>query len=64
MRAAGFIILGVSLAVPGLLVVLWLVGFLLHIGGALIHLLLVCALILGFFGGIAGVVLLVIGKKK
>lgn len=31
--------------VAGVLVALWLIGFLLHVGGALIHILLVCAVV-------------------
>jgi uncharacterized protein DUF5670 len=36
------------------LVVLWLLGFSLHVGGSLIHLLIVCAVILLIFNLISG----------
>jgi hypothetical protein len=37
-----------------ILVVLWLVGFLMHLGGSLIHLLLVIALILFIYNLVTG----------
>jgi len=37
-----------------ILVVLWLVGFLMHLGGSLIHLLLVVALILFIYNLVTG----------
>ncbi len=33
------------LAIAGILIVLWLLGFIAHIGGALVHIVLVVALI-------------------
>ena len=38
-------LVGILWAVVIILVILWLLGFLLHVGGSLIHLLLVIALI-------------------
>ena len=37
-----------------ILVVLWLVGFLMHLGGSLIHLLLVIALVLFIYNLVTG----------
>lgn len=42
------------LIIVGVLVALWLLGFIVHIGGALIHLLLVIALILFIYNLIRG----------
>jgi hypothetical protein len=42
------------LLIAGILVVLWLVGFLAHIGGDLIHLILVVAAIVIIYNFIAG----------
>jgi hypothetical protein len=64
MKIAGFITLGVSVAGAALLFVIWLVGFVLHIGGNLIHLLLLLAILLGFIGGLAGIILVVLGRGK
>jgi len=47
-------IAGLLWAVVVILVVLWLVGFLLHFGGGLIHLLLVVALIALVYNLIVG----------
>ncbi len=38
----------------GLLVLFWVLGFFLHVGGGLIHLLLVIALIVGVFQLVTG----------
>ena len=40
--------------VISILVVLWLVGFLMHVGGSLIHLLLVIALVLFIYNLVTG----------
>jgi Family of unknown function (DUF5670) len=40
--------------VISILVVLWLVGFLMHLGGSLIHLLLVIALVLFIYNLVTG----------
>ncbi len=37
-----------------ILIVLWLVGFLMHLGGSLIHLLLVIALVLFIYNLVTG----------
>lgn len=42
------------LFVAGVLIVLWLIGFLAHIGGDLIHLILVVAAIVVIYNFIAG----------
>jgi hypothetical protein len=38
----------------GLLVLCWIVGFVAHVGGGLIHLLLVAAIVIALFNLIAG----------
>ncbi len=38
----------------GLLVLFWLIGFVAHVGGGLIHLLLVIAIVVAIFNLIAG----------
>jgi hypothetical protein len=63
MKKIGVLILCGSIAAAAVLVAIWLIGFLTHIGGALIHLLLVIAVSIGFIGSIVGIVLLVVGKK-
>ena len=63
MNRMGLLILGGSLSAAAFLVVIWLIGFVIHVGGALIHLLLVLALLLGFIGSIVGVLMLLVGKK-
>ncbi|MCR2823090.1 lmo0937 family membrane protein [Lederbergia panacisoli] len=40
--------------IVGILVVLWLLGFIAKIGGALIHILLIAALVLFIFNLVAG----------
>jgi hypothetical protein len=45
---------GILYGLVVLLVVFWLAGFLLHVGGGLIHLLLVIALVLFVFNLITG----------
>jgi len=64
MKIAGFVTLGVSVAGAALLFVIWLVGFNFRIGGNLIHLLLLLAILLGFIGGLAGIILVVLGRGK
>jgi len=41
------------LTIAGILIVLWLLGFLIHLGGGLIHLLLIIALIVLIYDMIA-----------
>ena len=64
MNKAGLLILGASFLAAAILVVVWLIGFVVHIGGALIHLLLVLAMAIGLFGAIVGIVVLIVGKKS
>ena len=64
MSKVGLIVLIGSLVAAALLFALWLVGFLAHVGGALIHLLLVLALPVGFIGGLIGMILIVVGKTR
>ncbi len=57
------ILLG-SFAVAALLTVIWFVGFLVNVAGNLIHLLLVLALLVGSIGGIVGLIVMLMGKKR
>ncbi len=63
MKIAGFITLGVSFAGAALLFVISLVLFLGHYGGGFLILLLL-AILLGFIGGLAGIILVVLGRGK
>ncbi len=45
---------GILYAIITILFVFWLIGFLMHIGGGLIHILLVAALILFVFNLVMG----------
>jgi hypothetical protein len=63
MRKTGLIILIGSLLGAVGLFLLWIVGFIFHVGGGLIHLLLILAPLLGFLGGITGLILVIVGKK-
>lgn len=63
MNKVGLLILVGSLAVAAFLLVVWLIGFLGHIGGGLIHLLLILALLVGGTGFIVGIVVMLVGKK-
>lgn len=63
MNKVGLLILVGSLAVAAFLLVVWLIGFLGHIGGGLIHLLLILALLVGGTGSIVGIVVMLVGKK-
>ena len=60
----GLIAIGISLGVAVLLLVIWIVGFVAHIGGALIHLLLMMAMIIGCIGTVAGLGLLIVNRGK
>ena len=46
--------MGLLRMIIGVLIVLWLLGFVLHIGGSLIHTLVVIALILFIFDFVGG----------
>lgn len=63
MRKTAFIVLGISAAVTLLSPIIWLVGLIGGIGGSLIHIFLILAL-LGLPGVIIGVVLLVISGRN
>ena len=63
MNKAGLVILVGSIAAAALLLVVWLIAFLAHLGGSLIHLLLVLALVVGVTGFIVGLVMMLAGKK-
>ena len=52
-----------SIAAAAFLLVLWIIGFLVNVGGGLIHLLLVLALIVGGTGFMVGIVVMLAGKK-
>lgn len=53
-----------SLAAGGLLLLLWLAGFVMHVGGALIHLLLLLAMLIGPAGLAVGVVLVLLAGRE
>jgi hypothetical protein len=48
----------------GLLIILWLTGFIFGIAGNLIHLSLVLAILIAPIGGIVGLVLLIIASTR
>jgi len=62
-KTAGIIVLVATLAVAGFLVLLWFVGLIGGIGGGLVHLLLVLAIMVAIFGGAGGVVLLIVSSR-
>ena len=59
-----YITIGASIVIAGFLLFIWLIGAVLGIGGGLIHLLLLLALLIGFVGIAVGVFLLLMGKKQ
>jgi hypothetical protein len=63
MRSAGILVLVGSLVLSGLMLVGWLVGLVAGVGGGLIHLLLVATILLAPAGVLAGVLLIVLGKR-
>lgn len=63
MRNLAFIILAISIAITLFSPIIWLVGLLAGIGGSLIHIFLILTP-LGFFGVLAGVALLFIGRRN
>jgi hypothetical protein len=63
MRRTGIKILICSLVGAACLILLWLFGFILSIGGNLIHLLLLFSLLLAVGGGVVGLILIIIDKK-
>ncbi len=64
MRNVGIAVLVGSLALSGLLLVVWLVGLVTALGGGLIHLFLVLAILVGAAGAAAGVVLILVGHSR
>jgi hypothetical protein len=63
MRKIGIAVILGTLALAALLIVLWLVGLVAHVGGSLIHLLLVLALMIVPAGVVVGIILLAIDGK-
>jgi hypothetical protein len=63
-RRAGVATIVGSVGLAGLLIVLWLAGFVMHVGGALIHLLLLLAMLVGPTGLAIGVVLVLIAGRE
>ncbi|MDT7604667.1 MAG: hypothetical protein QOF61_2664 [Acidobacteriota bacterium] len=65
MRKAGLIVLVGTLALCGLMLLVWLLGLVTGFtAGGLIHLLLILAIALAPMGVVAGIVLLLIGGKQ
>lgn len=58
-----YFIIGGSLLAAAFLGFIWLVGVVAGIGGGLIHLFLLLALLIGFVGVLAGVIMLTAGKR-
>jgi hypothetical protein len=63
MRKRGIMIILGTLALAALLLALWLVGLIAHVGGSLIHLLLVLALAIVPAGVVVGIIFLAIDGK-
>jgi hypothetical protein len=63
MNKTGLLVLIGSIVAAAFLLVIWFIGFLLHLGGGLIHLLLVLALVVGGIGTIVGVVVMLVSNK-
>jgi hypothetical protein len=57
-----YITIGASIVVAGFLLFIWLIGLIAHIGGSLIHLLLLLALLIGFIGIAGGIAMLLMKK--
>jgi hypothetical protein len=64
MRNIGLLVLLATFVLVGLLIILWLAGFIFAIGGNLIHLSLVLAVLIAPIGGIVGIVLLIIASAR
>jgi hypothetical protein len=58
-----YITIGAAIVIAGFLLFVWLIGLIAGVGGSLIHLLFLLALLIGFIGIAAGVAMLVMGKK-
>jgi hypothetical protein len=61
---AAYITIGASILIAVFLLFVWLIGAIAGIGGSLIHLLLVLALLIGFIGLAVGIFLLVMSKRQ
>lgn len=59
-----YITIGAGIVIAGFLLFVWLIGVIAGIGGSLIHLLFLLALLIGFIGIAAGVAMLFMGKKS
>ena len=62
-RRAGIAIIVGSVGLAGLLIVLWLTGFVMHVGGGLIHLVLLLAMLVGPTGLALGVILILLAGR-
>jgi hypothetical protein len=63
-RHAGVATIVGSVVLAGLLFILWLAGLVMHIGGGLIHLLLLLAMLVGPTGLAVGVVLILLAGRE
>lgn len=64
MRNTGLLVLLATFGLVGLLIILWLAGFIFGVGGNLIHLSLVLAVLIVPIGGIVGIALLIIASTR
>jgi hypothetical protein len=64
MRKRGIAVILGTFALAALLLALWLVGLISHIGGSLIHLLLLLAMVILPAGIVVGVIFLVVDGKQ
>jgi Family of unknown function (DUF5670) len=63
-RRAGVATIVGSVGLAGLLIILWLAGLVMHVGGGLIHLLLLLAMLVGPAGLAVGVVLVLLAGRE
>jgi hypothetical protein len=63
-RHAGVATIVGSVGLAGLLLILWLAGLVMHVGGGLIHLLLLLAMLIGPTGLAVGVVLVLLAGRE
>jgi hypothetical protein len=63
MRKRGIAVILGTFALAALLLVLWLVGLIAHVGGALIHLLLLLTFLIVPAGVVVGIIFLVLDGK-
>ena len=64
MRNVGIAVLVGAVALAGLSLLVWLAGLVFGVGGGLIHLLLVLAILVGPIGVAVGVVLILVGGGR